>query len=112
MESSILMQKLSDFNLNKEQDSHKNCLNLKSFIDKIVEEDLKFIIEKQSNILELPSKVVSKKLKTIIYNKFNFETGKFFIGPGATFFDAVIPCDIAFVDGAFYCRKCGTYSVT
>ena len=79
MESSILMQKLSDFNLNKEQDSHKNCLNLKSFIDKIVKEDLKLIIEKQSDILELPSKVVSKKLKTIIFNKFDFETGKFFI---------------------------------
>ena len=77
MESSILMQKLFDFNLNKEQDSHKNCLNLKSFIDKIVEEDLKLVVEKQSNILGLPSKVASKKLKAIIYNKFNFETGKF-----------------------------------
>ena len=63
MESSLLMKKLSDFNLNKEEDSYKNCLNLRTFIDEIVENDLELIIEKQSNILDLPKEVISRKLK-------------------------------------------------
>lgn len=79
MESSLLMKKLSDFNLNKEEDSYKNCLNLRTFIDEIVENDLELIIEKQSNILDLPKEVISRKLKKIIFNKFNFESGKFHI---------------------------------
>ncbi len=72
-----MLKKITNFSLDKNQDSQKNCLYLKNFIDNLVEQDLKLVFEKQSNILDLPSKITNKKLKISIFNKFDFESGKF-----------------------------------
>ena len=43
-----MLKKITNFSLDKNQDSQKNCLYLKNFIDNLIEQDLKLVFEKQS----------------------------------------------------------------
>jgi len=66
------MKKIKDFRIDRNLDSLDNVKKIKSCIDEFVYEDtVKDLSSNLSNLLEIPSKIVNKKIKQLIYNKFN-----------------------------------------
>ncbi len=71
------MEKINNFFLDKKKGGHKNCLSLKIFIEKFVEEETSSVLDNLSTILQIPVNILKDKSKQIVSNQFNFKSGKF-----------------------------------
>lgn len=72
------MKSINNFFLDKNKKSHQNCLFLKNFIEKLIEEkEIFLILDDFSKIINIPLNILNDKTKQLILNKFNFKIGKF-----------------------------------
>ena len=67
------MKKIKDFRIDRNLDSLDNVKKIKSCIDEFVYEDtVKDLSSNLSNLLEIPSEIINKKIKQVIYDKFDY----------------------------------------
>ena len=72
------MKIINSFFLDKKEKGHQNCLLLKDFIEKFVDnKEINLTLSDLSKILNIPINVLKDKSKQIILNKFDFKKGKF-----------------------------------
>ena len=71
------MIELNKFSLNKKIGGHKNCLFIKEFIEEFIEKEINSPLNSFSSVLGVPIETIKDKSKQIIFNKFNFQNGKF-----------------------------------
>ena len=73
------MHSINNFIIDKKEGGHKNCLQLKDFIEKFIENETHLVLDKFSKILEIPINALKDKSKQIIRNQFSFKEGKFIL---------------------------------
>ena len=67
------MRQIHSFRIDLKNDSLENVKKIKKFIDKFSDNlEVKDICSQTSRILEMPDEIISKKLKQIIFTKFDF----------------------------------------
>ena len=72
------MKTINSFFINKEKKSHHNCVLLKEFIEKFLDDgDLHLSLYEFSKIIDIPLDSIKDKSKQLMLSKFNFKTGKF-----------------------------------
>ena len=72
------MKTINSFFINKEEKSHHNCVLLKEFIEKFLDDgDLHLSLYEFSKIIDIPLESIKDKSKQLMLSKFNFKTGKF-----------------------------------
>jgi hypothetical protein len=71
------MHSINNFYIDKKVGGHKNCLHLKNFIEKFIENETYLVLDKFSKILEIPIDTLKDKSKQIVTNQFSFKEGKF-----------------------------------
>lgn len=71
------MEKINNFFLDKKKGGHKNCLSLKIFIEKFVEEETSSVLDNLSKILRIPVEILKDKSKQLVFNQFDFKSGIF-----------------------------------
>ena len=72
------MRTINNFFINKEKKSHQNCVLLKEFIEKFLDDgDLHISLHEFSKIIDIPLDSIKDKSKQLMLSKFNFKTGKF-----------------------------------
>ena len=63
------MHSINNFIIDKKEGGHKNCLQLKDFIEKFIENETHLVLDKFSKILEIPINALKDKSKQIIRNQ-------------------------------------------
>ena len=72
------MKNFFNFNVDKKKDSYSASIELKNFIENVVEQDeLNALYEKFSLITLIPKDVLMNKCKNILFSNFDFYKGKF-----------------------------------
>ena len=72
------MEKINNFFLDKKKGGHNNCLSLKVFIEKFVEEEeISLVLDNLSKILRIPVEILKDKSKQLVFNQFDFKSGIF-----------------------------------
>ena len=67
------MRQMHSFSIDLKKDSLENIKKIKKFIDEFSNNlEVKDICSQTSKILEIPDEIISKKLKQIIFTKFDF----------------------------------------
>lgn len=73
------MHSINNFFIDKKEGGHKNCLQLKNFIEKFIENETHLVLDKFSKILKIPINTLKDKSKQIVINQFSFKEGKFIL---------------------------------
>ena len=67
------MKQIKDFRINLDSDSLKNVEKIKNFIENFVShEDLKDLSSNIGNLLDVPTEIINKKIKQIVYDNFDY----------------------------------------
>ena len=67
------MKQIKDFRINLDSDSLKNVEKIKNYIENFVShEDLKDLSSNIGNLLDVPTEIINKKIKQIVYNNFDY----------------------------------------